>query len=1305
MQRLLLFAVISAATLFLFSTPANACSFGSPAFPYIVSATLSPGTISGNESEFAIVTVQVCQPPPPDGADYVEVLIYQSGFSATQGGAIGIGGNCTSNTCTWSGVGSGLVTVQYETNGYNYSEDPNYGTISVGYGPPYIDLPITVLPGGQSQMGCHKQLSSSPTPSCGEPINLLSGNTWVTQHDYALPGLGGGISLDRTWNSQWPTASMSQLPLPGMFGDSWRSTYEERLVLLNNFAVYYSLSGDHWWFSYNTNTQTYSLTNPPDQHATLTYNSVTNQYLLTLKTGETRLFGVYGGVGDLISITDRNNNTTTITYDNFYRISQVQDAGGRIVTFTYADPTSVLLATSAQDATGTIATYTYESGLLSNVTYPDGSQFNFTYDSNNLLLSVTDAQLKVIESHTYDSYRRGLTSSRANGVDSVTVSYPAAGVTTVTDSASNTTTYGSSYIQSARYVASVTGPACASCNPQSTSSYGYDANGNRTSMVDGNGNTITYTTDANSNQTSISTTLANGQIIKPQWTYNNFAEVLTATDPLGNVTTNVYDPRGNLLTTTTPSPDGGTTPASVTTFTYNTNGTLKTIKDPLNNVTTFTYYPTGLINTIKDAKGNVTTYTYDARGNRLTVQDPLNGATKLTTFTYDTMNRVKTITYPGQTSSVTFHYDYRGRRDSVTDQNGNKTTYGYDDADHLTSIIDPQTPTPGVTQYSYDNENNLKTITDANNHQTIFSYFPNRTLQQTQFPSSLVETYLYDGNNNLTTKTDRKNQSIVYAYDALNRLTKKTYPDQSTVTYTYDLNSRLIQVLDTTGTYVFTYDNMNRLTQSSTLYSFLTGSPLTVGYAYDAASNRKTMTDPQNLPTAYTYDVLNRLATLAFNGQTPAFTFGYDSLSRRTSLTRPNGLNTTYGYDPASNLLSVLHKLGSTTLDGATYTYDPANNRKTRTDKRTNVTLTYAYDNLYQLLSAKQGTTTKETYAYDPVGNRLSSLGVSPYVSNTSNELTSTPSATYSYDNDGNTLTKSGGTTYGWDIENRMISAVVPGAGTVTFKYDPFGRRIQKSSTLGTTDYLFDGTSLIEELANSGNVLARYTQSAWMDQPLSELRSGTTSYYEADGLTSITSLSSSTGVLANTYSYDSYGKLTASTGTLPNPFRYTAREFDPETGVYEYRARYYDQGVGRFLSEDPKQFKVGVNFYDYVRNNPANFRDPLGAAPVWGWWCGPNWTGGRFEPYDPTHASLYHPPAGATDTACMHHDICYYECRRDHPCSKKDRAKCMRQCDDILLTEAPYSAIGNIVSAVVWDYNKDPDTGGNAKTCTCSVDN
>jgi YD repeat-containing protein len=115
-----------------------------------------------------------------------------------------------------------------------------------------------------------------------------------------------------------------------------------------------------------------------------------------------------------------------------------------------------------------------------------------------------------------------------------------------------------------------------------------------------------------------------------------------------------------------------------------------------------------------------------------------------------------------------------------------------------------------------------------------------------------------------------------------------------------------------------------------------------------------------------------------------------------------------------------------------------------------------------------QGGGTTESYSYDAVGNRLSSSGVPTYSYNSSNELTSNSSGSYTYDANGNTLSDPSGRTYTWDFENRLVQAVVPGTGATTFRYDPFGRRIQKSGPLGTTNYLYDGTdgdaNLIEEL-------------------------------------------------------------------------------------------------------------------------------------------------------------------------------------------------------------------------------------------------
>ncbi len=164
----------------------------------------------------------------------------------------------------------------------------------------------------------------------------------------------------------------------------------------------------------------------------------------------------------------------------------------------------------------------------------------------------------------------------------------------------------------------------------------------------------------------------------------------------------------------------------------------------------------------------------------------------------------------------------------------------------------------------------------------------------------------------------------------------------------------------------------------------------------------------------------------------------------------------------------------------------------------------------------------------------------------------------------------------------------------VSFKYDPFGRRIYKSSSSATSVFAYDGDNLVEETNASGTAVARYADTQNIDEPLATLRSGATSYYHADGLGSVTSLSSPAGSIANTYTYDSFGNLTNSTGSLVSPFRYTARESDTETGLYYYRARYYDPAVGRFLSEDPIGFDGGENFYAYTRNSPVDLKDPFG---------------------------------------------------------------------------------------------------------------
>jgi len=152
------------------------------------------------------------------------------------------------------------------------------------------------------------------------------------------------------------------------------------------------------------------------------------------------------------------------------------------------------------------------------------------------------------------------------------------------------------------------------------------------------------------------------------------------------------------------------------------------------------------------------------------------------------------------------------------------------------------------------------------------------------------------------------------------------------------------------------------------------------------------------------------------------------------------------------------------------------------------------------------------------------------------------------------------------------------------------------------TVYLYDGTTILGELDGSGDVSARYSPGQHIDEPLAELRSGTTSFYQADSLGSVSSLMNPSATVIASYAYDTFGNLPTSTGSLTNPFQYTGRESDPETGLYYYRARYYSPTTGRFMSEDPAGFGgSGPNLYAYVHNSSINLVDPFGLADVYIW--------------------------------------------------------------------------------------------------------
>lgn len=388
------------------------------------------------------------------------------------------------------------------------------------------------------------------TAACGEPIDATTGNTYVSAQDLSIPGLGGGLQLSRIWNSLLPLAGTPSAT--GMFGDSWRSSYEELIQQPDTSTLrYWRGDGSAWDFTFVTGVG-YLLSKPSDEHASVVYDSGAGVVSITFKDGSVRRFDSVHNYS-LTSITDRNGNSTSLTYDNSARLLQVLAPSGAALNFQYQNAQFPSLVTAVTSPAGNV-NYAYDSNKrLASVTYADTSGMTYAYDTNTLLTSVTDSFGHLIEGHTYDAFRRGLTSTRGSGADSIQLTY-LNGSSALITSQGAITTFNHSGTNGRRYVNSASGPGCASCGTKSTSTYSYDSAKNPISITDANGHIVAFTYDGQGNVLSRSAQLDDGTRQTWSYTYNQFSEVTSATDPLGNVTSFQYDPRGNLLAVITPRP-------------------------------------------------------------------------------------------------------------------------------------------------------------------------------------------------------------------------------------------------------------------------------------------------------------------------------------------------------------------------------------------------------------------------------------------------------------------------------------------------------------------------------------------------------------------------------------------------------------------------------------------------------------------------------------------------------------------------------------------------------------------------------
>ncbi len=278
-----------------------------------------------------------------------------------------------------------------------------------------------------------------------------------------------------------------------------------------------------------------------------------------------------------------------------------------------------------------------------------------------------------------------------------------------------------------------------------------------------------------------------------------------------------------------------------------------------------------------------------------------------------------------------------------------------------------------------------------------------------------------------------------------------------------------------------------------------------------------------------------------------------------TLLRLPNGVVVIYSFEAGSQLTGITYMLGANTLGNLTYTYDLAG-------RRTGVGGSYARTGTPQVASSA-------TY-------------------NVNNQLTQWKGATLTYDANGN-LTTDGTNTYTWNARNQLVT--ISGGVSASFQYDPFGRRVSKT-IVGMTQFLYDGVNPVQEL--SGTTASANLLTGGLDEYFQRTDSAGVRNFITDALGSTLALTDSSGTVQNSYTFEPFGNTTVTGAATTNSVAYTGRELDT-TGLYFYRARYYNPQLQRFISEDPAGFNGGsTNLYSYAKNSPTNLGDPSGKNPA-----------------------------------------------------------------------------------------------------------
>ena len=576
-------------------------------------------------------------------------------------------------------------------------------------------------------------------------------------------------------------------------------------------------------------------------------------------------------------------------------------------------------------------------------------------------------------------------------------------------------------------------------------------------------------------------------------------------------------------------------------------------------------------------------------------------AGRKTYLDYDELKRpVRLQDAMGQ--SVSLDYDLAGNVSQVTDTAGRETSFVYDGSDRL---IRKTYPDGTSEENSYDKTNNVLVHRTARGKVTRIFSDENSNVTRVDYPSDPDVTIKYDSLNRPYEMTDATGTSR-FGYDQLGYLTSVDGPfANDVVTYAYDGRGRRTGVqIDNATLMNASYDAKGRLAQLTSIAGVFT--PTYIGDS-DLISS---VMLPNQTHTSYGYDALLRLTDLqnatSTNGNISQYTYGYeatgyehrDMLTSILSQVEANpAQGTNFGYSGGNQLTSEVTAEGGQTVRSRTYGLDAMNNRiiGQSVDSSFSSQFTYAINALNQTI-ATQGTITN------------------------SNQGTTTNVATQlRYDASGNqtaVVSGQGGAQYTYDDADRLISVVTLSQETGAkqhkseFVHDGAGRvRIDREYTWNSinnswqpqkeTRYIFDGMDVVQERDGQNHIVATYTRAGNIGGVLARTVPQTNGpaqsyYYHYDGRGNVVQLTDANQQVVARYAYDAFGgELSRNGPQSDQPFRYQSKIW--RAGLYDFGLRFYNPGMGRWLTRDPlREIYGGLNLYSYCAQNPLALTDEYG---------------------------------------------------------------------------------------------------------------